>query len=118
MSKSKLSVEKLRNLLESEYYCEGSGQLIDTIDKNSKADNSHLTLLREVIGLGSFKQRCFLSQPLSQFTDINYLEVGMYNGDSMVGALVNNENTFRKVVGCDNWNWGGGWWITYLKRRT
>jgi len=67
-----------------------------------------------VEGMSSHKVRHLLNN-LCAFPEINYLEIGVWQGSTWIASLYNNSSTINAAVAIDNWSEFGGPKEEFLK---
>ena len=98
---AKVDVEVLKEVLYSEYFRRDPSEPIDKLIETDPA----LSYAWSINGLSTKVHVCFLNRLLAAFDNINYMEVGIYNGRSLAGAVTNNEEHFNKIICNDAWDW-------------
>lgn len=58
---------------------------------------------RELFGLSSVRLKCLLNNLCAVSANINYLELGVYKGSTLISALTGNNKT--KAIGVDNFRY-------------
>ena len=100
---SKISLEVLKEVLYSEYFRpEPASSINDLISSDTALDYA----FHGIGGMSTKVHVCFLNRLLAAFDNINYMEIGLYDGRSLAGAVTNNEEHLNKVVCNDAWAWG------------
>lgn len=60
----------------------------------------------KIDGMSSHRIRHFLNNLLSEFDNVNYLEIGCWKGSTLISSCYNNN--IKKCIAIDNWSQFGG----------
>ena len=100
---AKISLEVLKEVLYSEYFRPEPASPIEDLMSNDTA------LDYAFHGIGGMRTKvhvAFLNRLIGAFKDINYMEIGLYDGRSLAGAVTNNHDNLNRVICNDAWAWG------------
>lgn len=100
---AKVNLEVLKEVLYSEYFRPDPAEPIDELIESDPALNY---AFHGIGGMSTKVHVCFLNRLLAAFDSINYMEIGLYDGRSLAGAVTNNEEHLNKVICNDAWTWG------------
>ena len=102
------NIEIIKSILYSDFF-KPPYERFDEITSNLLEENyPFITLVGTFAsgGLTTFLQNAFLNHLISSFEKVNYMEIGLYHGSSLLSALSNNEDNLNKIVTNDKWEWG------------
>tara|TARA_R100000008_G_C3563705_1_gene157804 strand:- start:96 stop:908 length:813 start_codon:yes stop_codon:yes gene_type:complete len=100
---AKISLEVLKEVLYSEYFRpEPASPIEDLISSDSALDYA----FHGIGGMSTKVHVAFLNRLIGAFKDINYMEIGLYDGRSLAGAVMNNHDNLNRVICNDAWAWG------------
>lgn len=74
-------------------------RILDSIDKSARAESNFIESSFDINGLSSNRVRHLLNN-LCSYNNVNYLEVGVFNGSTFCAAIQNNDIT---AYACDTW---------------
>ncbi len=100
------------NLPNPELYSGHSRTLIECISRADKGRSKLDSVSNSVKGLCSYKNRCLLNNLVSR-ENVRYLEIGTYEGASLVSALYKNKPEYHAAI--DNFN-GFEWMAEKLSK--
>ena len=101
---SKISLEVLKEVLYSEYFRpEPASSINDLISSDTALDYA----FHGIGGMSTKVHVCFLNRLLAAFDNINYMEIGLYDGRSLAGAVTNNEEHLNKCYQQKDYSFAG-----------
>ena len=100
---AKISLEVLKEVLYSEYFRpEPASPIEDLMSSDTALDYA----FHGIGGMSTKVHVAFLNRLIGAFKDINYMEIGLYDGRSLAGAVTNNHDNLNRVICNDAWAWG------------
>ncbi len=95
----------------SSSYTDLEQTLIDHI-KNSiqLADQGKSKIIRDIFSIEDFtsdKVRCLMNQ-ICSLPKANYLQIGVFNGSTLISALYGNASSLNSAIAVDDWSGYGG----------
>ena len=100
---AKISLEVLKEVLYSEYFRpEPASPIEDLMSNDTALDYA----FHGIGGMSTKVHVAFLNRLIGAFKDINYMEIGLYDGRSLAGAVTNNHDNLNRVICNDAWAWG------------
>ena len=100
---AKISLEVLKEVLYSEYFRpEPASPIEDLMSSDTALDYA----FHGIGGMSTKVHVAFLNRLIGAFKDINYMEIGLYDGRSLAGAVTNNHDNLNRVICNDARAWG------------